>query len=92
MANQNDKKKIDSSEQQINQLIGQLNYMFYENADSSNKFSTLTQNIYREMDLLEILVGFLNDSQKKFKEARKGKGVDIYAACFEFISMYLVNN
>lgn len=44
------------------------------------------------MGLLEDLVSFLNDSQKKFKEVKKNSKVDIFAACFEFISMYLKDN
>ena len=36
MSYQNDKKKLDSIEQQLNQLVGQLNYFFYENFDGSS--------------------------------------------------------
>ena len=44
--------------------------------------------MYREMNLLEMIINFLNESQDKFKEGVKGN-VDIYSTCFEFIGLYL---
>lgn len=51
------------------------------------------QNIFREMNIFEMIVNFLNDSQKNFKKKKsKSQKIDVYSTCFEFISMFLRDN
>ena len=85
---QMDPKETAAREHKLNHLVTQLNYMFYETSTGGSEFSTLTQSIYRELNILETISWLVSENQRKIKQESKNK-LELFASCFEFLSYYL---
>lgn len=86
-----DPKEAASREQKLNNLITQINFLFFESNSKKLDLFALAQNIYRELNVFETISWFINDNQRRIKESAKNKH-DIFSTCFLFISYYLKDN